>query len=57
MPSISKAISRDRKINRRKNGHQIDNRGIFVIEETKRERARKIKQQREEKESLKESSI
>jgi hypothetical protein len=51
MPSIYKALRRDRKINRRRTGHQVDGRSVFLLEEEKKKRAEAIKRRREEKEA------
>ena len=48
--NIYKSMRRDTKINKRKNGHQVDNRNIFIIEGEKRKRAEAIQRKREEKE-------
>jgi hypothetical protein len=50
--NIFKAIKRDRKIQRRKYGHVTDGRSVFVIKETERQRAEKIKNQRLLKERI-----
>ena len=50
--NISKAIKRDREINRRKSGHRVDNRNIFLLEEEKKKKAEQIKKEREVKEKL-----
>jgi len=47
---LQKAVKRDRKINRRQNGHLEDGRSVFTIQEEQRKRADKIKQERAEKE-------
>jgi hypothetical protein len=52
--NVYKSTRRDSKINRRKNGHQVDNTSIFVIEEQKKKRAKQIQQERLEKEQSKE---
>jgi hypothetical protein len=50
MPNLRKSHNRDRKIEQRRYGHQVDNRSIFVIQELEREKAIRIKREREEKE-------
>jgi hypothetical protein len=40
---ISKATQRDSKRSKRKNGMQVDNKGIFLLEEQKVKRANKNK--------------
>lgn len=50
---IDKAVKRDRKRTKR-NEMQTDSRSVFTIENIKKERAKKIKQQRKIKEELKE---
>lgn len=49
---IHKALKRDKKIQRRKSGHTMDNRSIFLLEEEKKKRALQIRKEREEKENL-----
>lgn len=51
MPNIDKAFRRDSKINRRKNGHQVDNRNIFILEEEKKKRKEEWDKRRKEKEA------
>ena len=48
---LEKSLNRDRKINRRKGGHKVDNKGIFTIVETQKKKALRIKKEREEKEA------
>lgn len=51
--NIRKAENRDRKINRRRHGHRVDGRSVFLIEEVvqqKAKRARKQAQREAEKE-------
>lgn len=48
---LSKATQRDIKLQRRKRAHIVDGRSVFVLEAIQRERAEKIKQARELKES------
>lgn len=45
--NITKCGNRDRKISKRKNGHVVDNRNIFVLEEIKRKKAEKAKRKLE----------
>lgn len=47
MPRIDKALRRDSKINKRKYGHQVDGRSIFILQEIAQKKAEKIKAQRE----------
>lgn len=47
---IQKAIRRDRDIQRRRGGHQVDNKGIFIVLEEQKKKAKKIKKERKEKE-------
>jgi hypothetical protein len=46
---LSKALKRDRKINRKRSGHQVDNKGIFLLEEQKYKRAEKEKGRKKKK--------
>lgn len=46
MPKLDKALKRDKKIHKRKHGHVIDNKGIFILEEMKIKRANKEKAKR-----------
>jgi hypothetical protein len=55
--NINKALRRENKISRRKNGHQVDNRNIFILEEEKVKRKREIEQKRLEKLQQQDSSI
>lgn len=48
--NLNKATKRDRKRQKRKYGHVVDGRSVFVIEEVKVKKALKIKKEREEKE-------
>lgn len=48
--NLDKAVKRDRKRQRRKYGHVVENRSIFTLEEVKVKKALKIKKEREEKE-------
>jgi hypothetical protein len=50
--NLNKALNRERKIRKRRSGMRIDNRSIFTLEEVKKNRALKIKKEREEKEKL-----
>jgi hypothetical protein len=50
---LDKAMKRDRKRNKR-NEMQVDSKSVFVIQNTQKERAKKIKQQRKIKEEMKE---
>ena len=50
--NLTKAIQRDREINKRKNGHRVDNRSIFLLEEQKKKKAEQIRKEREAKEKL-----
>lgn len=54
---LSKAIRRDAEIQRRRTGHVVDNKGIFLQQEEQRKRAEKIKQERKQKEELQEASL
>jgi hypothetical protein len=45
--NIFKAIHRDSEISKRKNGHVVDNRNIFVLEEQQRKKADKAKRKQE----------
>ena len=47
---IDKANRRDVRIQKRRGGHQVDNKGIFTIVEEQKKRAKKIKKARKEKE-------
>jgi len=44
---IEKCNKRDRQISRRKHGHVIDNRSIFILEEIQRKKAEKAKRKQE----------
>jgi hypothetical protein len=57
MPSIYKALRRDRKKRKDRYGMRIDNRNIFQIENVKKKRDLEIKRQREEKESMLDENI
>ena len=46
MPKIDKALRREKKINKRKNGHQEDGRSVFLLEEIKNKKARKAHDER-----------
>ena len=48
---LEKCIRRDREIQKRRGGHQVDNKGIFTIVEEQKKRAKKIKKERKDKES------
>ena len=50
--NINKAIKRDRKIGRRKNGHREDGRSVFLIKKIQKERALRIKKEHIRKEEL-----
>lgn len=52
--NINKATHRDRELQRRKHGHQIDGKSIFEIERIQRERAKEIRRKRMEKQKLQE---
>jgi hypothetical protein len=45
--NINKAIKRDNKRNKKKNGMRISGRSVFVIQDIQIKKARKIKQNRE----------
>jgi hypothetical protein len=45
--NILKSIHRDREISRRKNGHVVDNRNIFLLEEQQIKKAEKAKRKQE----------
>jgi len=49
---ILKAIKRDKEIQRRKYGHVTDGKSVFVIKETEKQRAERIKNQRLLKERI-----
>ncbi len=51
MCKIDKASRRDSKINKRRSGHQVDNRNIFILEEQKKKRSEAWKRKRKDKES------
>jgi hypothetical protein len=55
--NINKAIKRDNKRNKNKNGMQEDGRSNKYIEKLKRERAIRIKLEREEKEKLQNTPV
>ena len=44
--NIHKVNRRDRKLNRRKNGHQVDGRSVFLIQEIQRKRSLEIRKGR-----------
>lgn len=46
MPKIDKAMRRDKKINRRQYGHQVDGRSVFLLQEIAQRKAEKAKDQR-----------
>jgi hypothetical protein len=46
---ISKAIHRYSDIQKRKSGHKIDNRNIFLLEEIRRKKAEKAKRKMEKR--------
>lgn len=46
---LDKAISRDRKISRRRNGHKSGGKSIKLIQEQLKKKAEAIKKEREEK--------
>ncbi|HBY20736.1 MAG TPA: hypothetical protein DEG71_06975 [Clostridiales bacterium] len=46
---IEKANKRDRQIQKRKSGHVIDNRNIFILEEIQRKKAEKAKRKIEKR--------
>ena len=52
--NINKAIKRDR-LRTKRNEMQTDSKSVFTIQNTQKERAKKIKQQRKLKEDMKES--
>jgi hypothetical protein len=45
--NLFKASKRDRELSRKKHGHVVDNRNIFVLEEIQRKKAEKIKRKQE----------
>jgi hypothetical protein len=49
---IKKALKRDNKISKRRNGHQEDGRSVFAIKEEQRKRAQRIRTEREIKDKL-----
>lgn len=50
--NLKKALRRDNEIEKRKNGHKVDNKNIFLLEEIKKKKAEQIKKEREAKEML-----
>jgi hypothetical protein len=57
MASINHSLSRENKINKRRNSMRIDNRNIFILEEEKRKKAEEIKKAREERRLEKEKEL
>jgi hypothetical protein len=49
MSNLKKSLRRDREIDRRKNGHQVDGRSLFIIKEIQRKRSEEIKRNRIQK--------
>jgi hypothetical protein len=49
---INKATRRDNKINKRKNGMQVDNKSIFTITDAQKKRDLEIKNKRKAKEDV-----
>jgi hypothetical protein len=49
---LTKASRRDNEINKRKNGHREDGRGVFTIKKLQRKRAIAIEKERKRKEEL-----
>lgn len=50
--NIKKALQRDRKYNKRKNGMVVDSKSVLNIERIQKERAEKIREEREKKQKL-----
>lgn len=50
MAKLERSLRREKQIQRRKNGHQVDNKGIFLLEEQKVKRKQEIQRLRKEKE-------
>ena len=48
--NINKALKRDKKISKRKNGHVVDSKSVFTIERLAKERALEIRSKRKQKE-------
>lgn len=55
--NIDKALRRERKIQKRHYGMQVDGKNVFVSEEEKHKRAEQLRKEREEKEKLLELPI
>jgi hypothetical protein len=49
---LSKCIDRDRRLQKRKKGHQEDGRSVFTIKEIQKKRALRIRQEQLRKEEL-----
>lgn len=49
---LSKASKRDRKLNKRRNGHREDGRSVFLIKQIQKEKALRIRKEQQEKEEL-----
>jgi hypothetical protein len=45
--NINKALKRDKKYNKKKNGMRISGKGIFIIQDVCRKKAEKIKKNKE----------
>jgi len=50
--NLHKALERERKQHKRKNGMVIDSKSVFTIQQIQKERAEQLKKEREEKELL-----
>lgn len=50
--NLRKALERERKQKKRKNGMVVDSKSVFTIQRIQKERAEQLKKEREEKEIL-----
>jgi hypothetical protein len=49
---LAKALRRDNKISKRHYGMKVENRNILLLEEIKKDKAKKIKEERENAEAI-----